>query len=142
MTAPVISSAASHCVGRLWHGKCSWHTYERRQAMNSRDAVLAALATADGESYTPVQIQKLMFLIDERLGGRLGGKAFNFFPHFYGPFDPTVYHTAEALEASGLAEVEQSPGSVRTYGASPEGELEGQKVLDSLPPEAKDYIRE
>lgn len=111
--------------------------------MNRRDVVLAALATAGRDSYTPVQIQKLMFLIDDRLGSRLGGKKFDFYPHDYGPFDPSVYSEARELEASGLAEVEQIPGtSLRTYGASPEGESEGWKVLNSIPSDARDYIHE
>ena len=40
--------------------------------MSKEELLLAALASAKGSSFSPVQIQKLLFLIDRRIGRDIG----------------------------------------------------------------------
>ena len=110
--------------------------------MNRTDITLAALASSDGEVFTPVQIQKLLFLLDKKIPGEIGGPHFNFRAYDYGPFDATVYHEIEALEAQGLAEVVKDE-SIRwsKYSATPRGVQRGRKILASFDHAVSDYIR-
>jgi hypothetical protein len=72
--------------------------------MNRRDVVLAMLTCAEGRPYTPVQIQKAIFLVCENLPKLVDrGPSFKFEPYDYGPFDSDVYAEAEILQAEGCA---------------------------------------
>lgn len=42
--------------------------------MNKRELLLVALGSGGKYSHTPVQVQKLLFLIDKNVGERIGGK--------------------------------------------------------------------
>lgn len=108
--------------------------------MERRDLVLAVLAAAEGAIHTPVQVQKLFFLIDKRLGKRIGGPYFDFRPYFYGPFDSQVYVVLEELARSGLVEV-LSNGPKRSYKLTREGQERGDKLLSTLNPADSSYIR-
>ena len=88
---------------------------------------------AAGGPLSPVQIQKLLFLVDRRLAAAVGGPHFQFEPYDYGPFDATVYHSLEGLEDMGLAEISRPEAkSSRTYGLSPEGQAAGERELAAL----------
>jgi len=50
---------------------------------NSEDFIVNVLSLAPDKSLSPVQIQKLFFLLEKRLGK----KYFDFKPHHYGPYD-------------------------------------------------------
>src|SRR5207248_1751684 len=75
----------------------------REKHMERHNLVLAALA-AGGEnaSYWPVQVQKLLFLIDREASALVGGPHFDFKPYDYGPFDRAVYVELDALSAQGF----------------------------------------
>ena len=68
-----------------------------RLSLGQTDIILAALAASRGAAHSPVQMQKLLFLLDKRLANELGGPHFNFIPHHYGPFDRTIYDLLEQL---------------------------------------------
>jgi len=56
--------------------------------MDRGDLVLAALAAGGvGASYSPVQVQKLLFLIDREAANLVDGPHFSFRPYDYGPFE-------------------------------------------------------
>ena len=73
-------------------------------SMDRKELVLAAMAPADGGWFTPVQVQKLFFLIDMNIGANVGGPHFAFTPYHYGPFDADVYREIEDLASRGMAE--------------------------------------
>lgn len=100
--------------------------------MNRREFELAALAASNGQSFTPVQLQKLLFLLDRNIGSHLGGSGFDFQPYHYGPFDVNVYSTFASLEHEGLAVIENPNSSRRLYRLTESGQHEGLKILDSL----------
>ncbi len=85
-----------------------------------RDWLLAALIVAGGEPLTPVQLQKVMFLLGKRAPDGVGTGFYKFHPYNYGPFSAEIYRDAEAMAAEGLVRVErQQPGRPwATYAAT------------------------
>lgn len=108
--------------------------------MTRQDIILAALATAPSAEWSPVQVQKLFFLLDRQAGSALGGPHWAFAPYDYGPFDAAVYSEIETLSAGGLTVVKRPVGSMRTFHLTPQGQVAGQVVLDGLRPEVRKYI--
>jgi len=108
--------------------------------MNRREIVLAALA-AGGENaaFSPVQVQKLFFLIDREASHLIGGPHFHFQPYDYGPFDQAVYQQLDLLEMGGLAET-SSTGRYRRYTLTAPGFADGQHVLQSLPAATREFL--
>ena len=109
--------------------------------MNRRHLVLAALSVAKGATHTPVQVQKLFFLIDQEISDQVGGPHFDFEPYNYGPFDQEVYRELDALAEDGYVEmVPQSTWS--SYRLTDEGQAEGTRHLAALDRTARTYIRQ
>jgi len=108
--------------------------------MTRSEHVIAALA-AGGEnvSFTPVQVQKLFFLLDREAPHLLDGPHFDFAAYDYGPFDKTVYDNLDELAGQGLALV-QSTGRYRVYALSQNGFQQGVGILANLPPATKTYL--
>ena len=56
------------------------------------EIVLAAVAAGgSGARFFPVQLQKLLFLIDREIPELVHGPHFRFIPYYYGPFDKGLY---------------------------------------------------
>ena len=97
--------------------------------MTRTELLLAILAAAEGQAFTPVQIQKAAFLVTRNLPNVVDqGPGFAFAPYDYGPFDRSVYVEAEALERIGLASVSQMSSRWRTYSATQLGVDQGKPV--------------
>jgi hypothetical protein len=112
--------------------------------MNRSNFVLAALSTAEGRAFTPVQVQKLFFVLDRNIPNALDeGEAFHFVPYDYGPFDSDVYRELEHWAYSGMAEVTQAGQfSMKTFRLTALGQREGERLLQELPERFQAYIRE
>lgn len=109
--------------------------------MERNELVLAALAAGGpNASYSPVQLQKLFFLLDNEAAQFLDGPHFNFVPYDYGPFDRSVYSVIEILKERDLAEI-TSAGRYRRYELNLNGYSEGLKVLGSLSPQLQEYMQ-
>lgn len=112
----------------------------RKRKMGRRSYMLAVLAAAEGNAHSPVQVQKLFFLIDKNIPQLVGGPHFHFSPYNYGPFDSAVYQELGRLVNSG--EVEVCPeGTWRIYRLTPKGQRRGERLLTSMPSKAQDYIK-
>lgn len=85
--------------------------------MRRSDWTLLVLAAADGDSLTPVQLQKCLFLLGENVD--VGTEYYAFAPYHYGPFDSAVYHDAETMAREGLVSITR--GRVREFSATPAG---------------------
>lgn len=111
-------------------------------SMNRRNLVLAMLAAAEGRPYTPVQIQKAIFLVCTELPELIDdGPGFDFQPYDYGPFDSDVYSEIEGLVRRGQAVILPSgQGNWNTYAATDEGIDDGEDLLEELG-EDGEYIR-
>ena len=111
-----------------------------RNFSSAETLLLAALAPAFGRQHTPVQVQKLLFLIDQEVP-EVAGSDFHFKPHSYGPFDPTVYRVLEQLEDSGHVIVQPSRSApMRRYSLTPLGQKDADKALDALDGRTRKYI--
>jgi hypothetical protein len=110
-------------------------------SLTRQDVILSALAAA-GENalFSPVQVQKLFFLIDREAAHLLGGPHFAFRPYDYGPFDSAVYDQLAILEFTGHVQVSGS-GRYRLYSLTPKGFAEGQYILSTLPAQTADFLR-
>jgi uncharacterized protein len=111
--------------------------------MDRQSLMLAALAASDGAIHSPVQVQKLFFLLDRRIPTYTGGPHFHFIPYDYGPFDPEVYDELRKLEENGFVIIEQHP-SIRwkSYRLTQQGQQVGEKRLGELDERAVSYIRD
>lgn len=91
-------------------------------ALDRQEVLLVMLALAQGKEFSPVQIQKSLFLADEEAKGAFRDSSrYKFEPYDYGPFDKQVYADAQALAAKGLVKIETDPRGWSTYAATPEG---------------------
>jgi hypothetical protein len=103
--------------------------------------VLGAMAAGKDATYSPVQIQKLLFLVDKRLSRHTGGPHFNFQPYHYGPFDSAVFAVLDSLETRGFVHIDRNPDQrCRSYRLTPTGQTKGQQILDSLNKPVAEYI--
>jgi uncharacterized protein len=108
--------------------------------MNRRETILAAMAAAGANArFSPVQMQKLLFLIDREVPQLVGGPHFAFVPYDYGPFDRRVYDELERLEEQGLTTMDRSSG-YRRYALTSRGFAQGDDLLSSLNHEVATYI--
>lgn len=107
--------------------------------MNRADVVLVAMAPGAGYRYTPVQVQKLLFLVDRQIPEHVGGPHFNFEPYHYGPFDANVYHELERLADLGYVAIDHSY-ELRTFALTPDGLNRGASLLNTLRPNIKDFV--
>lgn len=102
--------------------------------------MLATLASADGE-FSPVQIQKTMFLLDKKAASMTGGPHFKFRPYDYGPFDESIYQSLYKLRDEALVVINTSPASkYRGYGLTAAGREKGKAILAAQKPEVSGYI--
>jgi hypothetical protein len=108
--------------------------------MNAEEFVLAALAPAGGQTHSPVQAQKLLFLLEQTVAAQVGGPFFDFQPYNYGPFDKLVYEVLDSLAGDGLVAVE-SERSWHTFRLTSAGQDRGSALLASLPSDVSTYIQ-
>jgi uncharacterized protein len=111
----------------------------RSEKMTKQEMVLAALAPGAEHRYTPVQVQKLMFLIDRQIPELVNGPHFNFQPYHYGPFDRTVYQELDRLADFDFVDVHEL-GSVRTYALTASGARAADRAFRLLDPHAQDFV--
>ena len=116
---------------------------ERPSAMawNRLDIVTASFAAGGpAVAFDPIRVQKLLFLVDREVSGRIGGPYFDFRPYRYGPFDAAVYRVLEDLERTGHVWIDVS-GRYHRYLLTDSGERRGMTVLDRLPEPVETYMR-
>jgi len=105
------------------------------------ELVLAALASGgENAHYEPVQVQKLLFLIDREAADYIDGVRFDFRAYDYGPFDREVYVELDALANQGLVRIEPRE-SRRVYSLSHAGYQAGQQYLADTEEPARGYFR-
>ena len=102
--------------------------------------VLAAMSPANGAEYSPVQIQKLLFVLDRELGEDIGGPYFNFVAYDYGPFDKRVYTVLEDLAVLDKVTITDSGQKYSYYALTPTGLITGKKSIQQLDHKTQNYI--
>ena len=107
--------------------------------MKRTDLLLKIITAANGEALTPVQLQKVAFLIGMEYGSLVPGY-YEFKKYDYGPFCVDVYRDAEQLEREGKIAISLHPrGGWRQYSATLAGIR--TEMLD-IPDEVTTYILE
>lgn len=105
--------------------------------------MLAVMSSADMRPFSPVQVQKLFFILDRKLFEDPVKRYFGFQPYDYGPFDKAVYKELEALAQKHLVEIIVSQGaSPRTYRLTFQGQKQGAEGLSGFPEATQQYIQE
>lgn len=108
--------------------------------MERTNLVMAAMAASESDAkFGPAQLQKLLFLIDTEIPVLVEGPVFNFQPYDYGPFDVNVYNSASELEILGKAAIDHSR-RYRTYSLTEQGYQEGRTILETMTPDAQDFL--
>ncbi len=109
--------------------------------MDREDFMLAVMSHAGNRTFTPVQVQKLFFLLDRNVPDPQNGPYFDFEPYDYGPFDKEVYEELDNLDEQEFVEVMKPFGhGVRTYRLTDEGKVLGEKHFEALPKDVQQYI--
>jgi uncharacterized protein len=109
--------------------------------MQRRDVLLAVMGAADGRSFSPVQLQKAVFLIDRNLPELFDADSrFNFAPYDYGPFDREVYVEASALEMGNLASTAKGANGYSEYSVTDGGLARAGELLQTLSENQRAYI--
>lgn len=109
--------------------------------MNKRELLLVAFGAGAKHEHTPVQVQKLLFLIDRNVGARIDGPVFNFAPYDYGPFDASVYEVLRELEGDGLVSSSESTRGWKRHALTDKGVAEGERLAQGIDPVVIDYIK-
>lgn len=112
-----------------------------RPCMDRDKYILAVMSVSKGQEYTPVQLQKLFFLLDENISDEFGGQFFNFEPYHYGPFDKDVYTELEALKSNKLLDIHFGFNNLKKYKLSEEGQKKGEELFGKLSERSKNYIK-
>ncbi|HUT24799.1 MAG TPA: hypothetical protein VM492_10690 [Sumerlaeia bacterium] len=109
--------------------------------MTQEELVLLALAASDGEPYSPVQIQKTLFVLQKAIPDAVG-TPFHFEPYAYGPFAREVYGVVETLKSKGDVEVLQSPRHRWSeYRATQSGMVKGKDLLRPMEKESAVFVQ-
>jgi uncharacterized protein len=94
--------------------------------LTRREKALTALASMPNGQATPVQVIKILFLMEKRAPNALGGAKFEFVPYDYGPFDQSVYTELERLSREGYIEIVD--GKPRRYALTDNGRVQASVV--------------
>jgi uncharacterized phage-associated protein len=109
--------------------------------MDKQSLLLAAMSAGGTYQHTPVQVQKLIFLIERNVANDLGGPFFEFKAYDYGPFDSSLYEVLRGIEEQGLVVGSATTGGWKKYQLTEAGVAEGSRLLIQLPKRAADYVR-
>jgi hypothetical protein len=100
--------------------------------LSREEIALVMLALAEGRPFTPVQIQKALFLAADKVADAfLPESHYDFQPYDYGPFDRDVYVDLENLEGIGCVKINRQ-SRLRTYSATQDGLDEGRRSARQL----------
>lgn len=103
--------------------------------------VLACMVPAGWVAFQPVHIQKLLFLVQEKIVKSKADILFSFMPYDYGPFDSAVYTCLEGLASKGLVTIEGLPFQKnRAYRLTDMGNEYGNIILKEFPEDEQAYI--
>lgn len=109
--------------------------------MDKQELLLIALGAGGKHEHTPVQVQKLLFLIDKNVGARIGGAVFDFVPYDYGPFDASVYEILRELEEGGYVSSCETSRGWKRHALTDKGVSEAERLTQGVDPVVIDYIK-
>ena len=108
--------------------------------MKKNEIILLAMNAEPNYEYTPVQIQKILFLIDKNIGEKIGGPLFDFIAYYYGPFDSNIYDELEKLEMGNKIKSIANNRTRKKFVLTPNGLEEAIKIKNETTEDIKQYI--
>ncbi len=110
--------------------------------MQPKDWALLVIGAAENRGLSPVQLQKVLFLLQRKFpADRLGESFYNFIPYNYGPFDVQIYYDAEKLEKEGLISITPSAEHRwKTYRVAPAGLRLASELRSEAPASVLEYL--
>ncbi len=109
--------------------------------MRREDWTLVAIDNAGTRGLTPVQIQKVLFLLGKEIPTAVSDSFYLFIPHNYGPFSKQVYSDAERLAVNGLVAIERPIGGYQEYRITAAGANVARALVAQADPRAITYLR-
>ncbi len=111
--------------------------------ITKKDWTLLAISSAEGSYLSPVQLQKALFLLGQKLPDAVSSDFYNFRAYNYGPFDSSIYSDAESLAQAGLVSIKYQPGQRWVeYSITPEGLKTAAQLRTKAPAGAVEYLKE
>ncbi|MDQ2975898.1 MAG: hypothetical protein M3R69_10880 [Acidobacteriota bacterium] len=111
--------------------------------MQRKDWTLLAINAANGKGLSAVQLQKVLFLLEQGVPTEVGDSYYNFKPYNYGPFDPLVYEDARRLATKNLVNISSPFGQrYNVYSITPEGVEKAIELEHQVPPRAVRHLNE
>ncbi|MCX6640233.1 MAG: hypothetical protein NTW14_07085 [bacterium] len=107
--------------------------------MNRKDIILVAFSPAKGAWHSPVQVQKMIFLMTRNIPNLTDDAGFNFIPYNYGPFDPAVYRTLEDLAQENLVDMDCN-GKWYNYRLTVEGQEKAENLFATLDEDVSTFL--
>ena len=107
--------------------------------ISRQDWLLLALARRGDNGLSPVQVQKVMFLIGTELPRAVGSNFYRFKPYNYGPFDRAVYDDLGELARDGFVSIDGS-GSWRRYAITANGLARAEEAKSRADRNALTYL--
>lgn len=104
------------------------------------DWLLQALAHQPEGKLSPVQVQKIMFLLKMEAGRRVGRKFYAFEPYNYGPFCADIYRDLEALSQRGQLTIDRQGRSWAAYTITDAGRAAAKSAAKELDGRALEYL--
>ena len=109
--------------------------------MTRHDWLLLVLAAAEGDTLSPLQLQKSLFLVGQGLAGLAEADFYDFQPRDYGPFAAAVYHDAEYQQLQGLVAIRPHSRTKREFSLTAAGSSRAQTLVVELHSDAVRYCR-
>lgn len=106
--------------------------------LDRTDVLLSIITAAEGDPITPVQLQKIAFLVGEECKEFLPPDYYNFVAYDYGPFCIDIYRDAEKLQEQGFISIDHnSEGRWKEYRATFRSNKDSSDLLAQL----EEYIK-
>jgi uncharacterized protein YwgA len=106
------------------------------------DWPLFALHVAEDGVLTPVQMQKVLFLLDKQAHELLGTDFYRFEAYNYGPFASEIYSDLNELARDGRIILDKAPGKTwNKYVIAPLGKARVAEVIDRADGRVIDYLK-
>lgn len=109
--------------------------------MTRQEWLLEVLNAADGGYLTPVQLQKILYILGRKFPDQAGPEYYHFIHYNYGPFSKQIYHDLESPKLGRFVKELSRPGQQWSeYAITREGTLHIQDK--NVPARIRKYVRQ
>lgn len=114
---------------------------EKATDMARKDWTLLVIAAGRGQPLSPVQLQKVLFLLGQEHPSVLGSDYYDFVPYDYGPFSIVIYTDAKQLDFDGFISIQYAPNHRwKVYSATPDGLSRSEELRKKVDDQVIQFI--